>query len=489
MCKEERKALVRIKPDAAAERAVLAGIAKYGRTCLAEVQELLNVDSFDDLSNKVVYKCLVHTLENASVIDYPSLLSSASEIGLYEAVTSKEQTQFIQSLFSFPIREENVIQHAGKLKKLQIRREMLYQFQAGCNALVDMTGQESIGEILSIENMVLDYTSSLSSNDDTKPVKIFDGVLEHLEYIADNPVEIVGIPTGYSVYDRVLGGGQRKGAVNLVVARTGVGKTMHAKSVCMHVAGKLNIPVLMIDSEMDKLDQVNRAIADANSVYVNDVETGKFGKLKERKQIFDFVKENADIPYFHKSTPMMCFEELIAMIRRFLLVEVGTDEDGNRKPALIVYDYFKIMNQRDSNSSSEFQVLGFQMDAVSQVCKKYGASCLAYVQANRDGISEEDLGIIAQSDRLSWFASSVCLLKEKTAEEIQAELAQGIPGNAKMKILKSRYGPKYLSDYIDMNKQGEYGRLSEIGLQSELKAKFLGNELEVEDAEEAPWDD
>lgn len=483
---------MKIAPDAAAERAVLAGIVKYGKNCLAEVQELLNVDSFDDLSNKVVYKCLCYTLENMSIVDYPSLLSSASEIGLYEAITTKEQTHFIQSLFAFPIREENVMQHAAKLKKLQIRREMAYQFEAGLYALQNMTGQETIAEILSVENQVLDYTASLSSNDDTKPVKIFDGVLEHLEYIADNPSEIVGIATGYSIYDRVLGGGQRKGAVNLIVARTGVGKTMHAKSVCMHVAGKLNIPVLMIDSEMDKMDQVNRAIADANTVHINDVETGKFGKLKEREQVFKFVKENVDIPYYHKSTPMMMFEEVKAMIRRWLLVEVGVDEDGNRRPCLVVYDYFKVMNQRDAAGMSEFQLLGFQMDEISQVCKKYGASCLSYVQANRDGISDEDLSIIAQSDRLSWFASSVCLLKEKTSEEIQAEVPQGIPGNAKLIVLKSRYGPKYLRDYIDMNKQGEYGRISEIGLQSELKARFLGDDTEqedVDDEEQTPWDD
>jgi len=60
---------------------------------------------------------------------------------------------------------------------------------------------------------------------------------------------MAGIPTGFPRYDSCIGGGFRRGTVNVVGARPKVGKS----TFCLNVAKNVSfagIPVLYLDTEM-----------------------------------------------------------------------------------------------------------------------------------------------------------------------------------------------------------------------------------------------
>ena len=70
--------------DVAAERAVLAGICSYGASAYYDVADIISQGTFTVDSNSIIYKCLKHVLEkdDTVVIDLPTVLSAATELGL-----------------------------------------------------------------------------------------------------------------------------------------------------------------------------------------------------------------------------------------------------------------------------------------------------------------------------------------------------------------------------------------------------------------------
>ena len=96
---------------------------------------------------------------------------------------------------------------------------------------------------------------------------------------------MMGISTGFPRFDKAIGGGLRRGNVDVIAARAKAGKSLFADSVALHVAGKLDIPVLMLDTEMSKEDHIHRLLGNITDIPINDISTGKFGKsqgLQER---------------------------------------------------------------------------------------------------------------------------------------------------------------------------------------------------------------
>lgn len=460
----------RVQGDVAAERAVLSGICRYGNEALLDVSDIIETNTFTLESNQVIYRCLVQVLSKSNTVDIPSLLSASSELGLNAILDNKDELEFIRSIFSFPIKLENVRVLAAKLKKIQIAKEIQLKLEDAHRQLSDVTGNESIDEIISVaESPIFDVSTELNKDSDSRPQKLFSGAKEYLDHLIANRCDMVGISTGFPIYDNIIGGGQRAGSVNLIVARPKTGKTTHAKTVGMFVAGTTNTPVLMLDTEMNKGDQINRSIATKTKILTNKLETGQFGDSEHQMQMaYKFVEDNVDIPYYYKNIAGKPFEAVLSIMRRWVMQEVGLDSTGKANPCLIIYDYFKLMNEDALEKMQEYQAMGFQISKFTDFANISGVSGLAFVQANRYAINQETTDIISQSDRLLWLCGSCCFLRRKSQEEI---IAEGIEnGNMKLIPLECRYGPGLDDDWINMRMDGNYALLEELTTQKQALA-------------------
>ena len=261
--------------------------------------------------------------------------------------------------------------------------------------------------------------------------------------------------------------------------------TTCAKEVAIKVA-KDGIPVLMIDTEMSKHDQINRSIASGANVLTGSIETGKFDENPESvKKVYEWMQKAIDLPYYYRSVAGKPFEEILSIIRRWLFQDVGMDENGNVLPCVVIYDYFKLMDESVLDNMQEYQAMGFQISKMTDCANQYKFSCLAFVQANRDGITKETSDIVSQSDRLVWACGSLFLLREKTDEE---QIADGMGnGNLKLVHICCRYGPGLDGDYINIFRDGNYSIMKELTTQKQaLKSKAKG-EIGFE-SEDVPFD-
>jgi len=182
------------------------------------------------------------------------------------------------------------------------------------------------------------------------------------------------------------------------------------------------------------------------------------------------------------------FENILNHIKRWVMRDVGTDEEGRTNECLVIYDYLKLMASSGiSNSVAEFQALGFQIMDLHNLTVRLDIACQALCQLNRDGITREDTGSMSGSDRIVWLVTSLSYLKEKSAEELAEDGPRA--GTHKVINLKARHGPGlHGGNYINFRMIGENAKLIEMITRDALQAGggegFEGSELPFEEDEE-----
>ncbi len=487
--------------DRAAERAVLCGLFQYGEDALLDVADFLDSGSFTDPLNQATFKCLSYLYEKKEMkqFDQTSLLACASELGYNTFFEKPADIQHIRSLMTGRVLLENVRTWGAQVRKLQVGRLLRDQLREAAMSIEDIKGTESIETILGLaETVVFDFSSLLHNDETSTPQLIGEGLMEYLDALEANPVDIVGISSGMKYYDQAIGGGFRRKTVSMIGARPKTGKSMLAANIGMHVAGKIGIPVLYLDTEMVKEDHWSRMLPnlclDAGiQVTITELETGQYsvtsfkqGKVREAAAVLAGDAETSPMPFHYLNVSGKPFEEITSIMRRWVTKEVGFDEEGNRNDCLIIYDYMKMMTGESLNDSmKEYQVLGFMMSSLHNFCVRHDVPVLSFIQLNRDGIDRESTDIIAGSDRVLWLVTNFTVYKLKSAEEIADNGPQH--GNCKLVPISARHGEGLSpGDYINVRFQGRFGQIREGETKYRLKQQAKDNQP-VQDADSVPF--
>ena len=458
----------------ACERAVLAGLCQYASEAYIDCVDLLRPEIFTDTKNSLIFLTLSSLLKNnRKEIDIASLYSEATALNYYKMICEqKEDKEYIKALFNYYISCSNVRDQAAILYKLFVARSLQESSQRVFKELSEIKGTEGLDGILSIPEKGLTSTiNSLSYEDDLQPIGQF--VNEYLKYLSDNPSENIGIPTPFPIFNTVIGQGIRTGT-NLVIGRTKIGKSSVGIVTALHCASN-NIPTLIVDLEMNWQEQLNRMLASLSGVNIRKIESGKYiYDPSDRKKVDIAAQQIKSLPITHKRISGKSFSDVISLIKRWIHKVVGVDITGKTNPHLVIYDYFKMFNTNDLKNMREYEVLGYQIAELHDLCKTYDTPCLAFCQTNRDGIGGENLSITAGSDRLNWNAVSISLFKRKTADEIGEDKIQN--GNVKLIPLEGRFMSKLDDgDYINMFFDGGTCFIKEVG------TKYGSKDFKVEE--------
>jgi replicative DNA helicase len=451
--------------DLIAEKAILAGICKFGMGGINEVGDIVGEHTFSSSQNKAVFSCLTKVLEKQEIVDIASVMSAASDLNVYSILEKNEA--LLDDLFNFQVKIESLRNFGERLKRVQLitsAQELLQESHAKLQAF---NGDESIDEIYAtMETPIIDFALG---GDEEETSLLYENIEEYIKYLEENPCDFVGISTGFPLIDNMMGGGIRRKSISLWGCRTGGGKSIMAGMISRHNA-KQGIPVLIIDTEMSSEDLISRSLAAASDTHISNIEHGKFEDSATRVQIAG--KELKEYPVYYRSVTGKSFEELLSIARRWILKVVGST-NGVTNECLIIYDYFKLMDQSEMGQIQEYQALGFQISKLHDFCFKYDVPVQAFVQTNREDN-------VSQSDRLQWLASSVSIFSDKTEDEINEDGAEY--GNMKLRSLKQRFGPGLPPwSYITMNKVGHLATIKELGTSNDI---LLSKEKDAEDEDE-----
>ena len=453
--------------DVGAERAVLAGLFQHGLEAYVEINDIIDYSTFGDRNNQSVFRCIEKSLVDGSAVDIQSILSAAGHLGLTEVITTDQGMEYITSLQDFPVHKDNMIRYSGQIKKYELARRIKRICEMAVDKVEQMRGDESLDDVINfIEKPVSDF---LREGDiGGKIEKLWEGIEEYLEDLVEDPKDQIGIASGFPRWDAVIGGGLRRGAVDVISARPKAGKSNCADNIAAYVTS-LGIPVLMLDSEMSKDEHIHRVLANRSGVHINDIITGKFGQDENKyRTVFDAAKkELAQNKYYYAAIAGETFHNVINFVKRWVTTEVGVDEEGNTNDCLVIYDYLKMTSADGTDRLAEFQILGLQINEMKTLASKMDFPCVMFAQLNREGETVESTTAVGGSDRIIHNCTSFSILKPKSDEE-QAHDGP-LMGNRKLVPIIARHGPAMEGgNYINMELKGEYALLKEINTRDEM---------------------
>lgn len=485
--------------DVAAERAVLAGICKYGGDAYVDVSDLIDSNVFRTENTQAIYKSLEHFYSDNlnKKIDIPSIISSSRAIGLDHIINTPDSARYLRAITNYPIEKETVRREAQKLFKLNLTEQLDEVVADMRRNFRKLSGEESLNQILAIaENPLFEFTAKLNQAGNDGPGHIAEGIDTFLDNLEENPRDNIGISSGFPKYDWSIGGGFRRSTVNIIAARPKQGKTICCDNIGLHVSGSLNIPVLNLDSEMTREEHLARILShrvgkqtNGNIVIpIRDIETGKYGSNKEKRaEVRAAAAWLKTIPYEYESVMDKSFEEQIATIRRWVVKRVGTDSTGRTKDCLILYDYLQLTDPGEfTGDFKEYQILGFQMLALLRMAARCDIPILSMLQLNRDGIDKESTGAAAGSDRIIWKTANFTILKKKSEEEIAEDGPE--EGQSKLVPIIARHGESLSQgDYINIKFHGATATMTEGRTRNEVaknKRETIPKGMVIEETDE-----
>ena len=440
------------------EKHVIGGLLKNPEV-LADIEPFVSEKDFYNKAHSTIFKVIKNSILTQENIDSVLVAQKIKDCGA--ANSFKESFgndvsifDYIDNLSYIQISKKGVVEAAKQLVSFRIKRELL-ETTEDVKKLIKTGGEKSATELIGEVDTLYHGRITSYSNLDDKPADLFDGLSQELNQQVEK--ESAGFLTPFSEFNRLYGG-FRPGNVYCFAARPGQGKTTFLNNTVFRTALKYNIPVLFIDTEMERTDIRKRMLSALSGIPLHYIETGKFKRNKEaQEKVMNASKklENIKFPCHHYSAGRVSTEQIMSKIRRWMLSDVGR---GN--PAIISYDYLKLTGEKVGQNWAEYQVMGEKVSALHQISVELGVPIITAVQSNRTAENfnrrnsqvTNDSSAIAISDRIQWFCSFTAGFTRKTIEEIaldegmSADEAENLEdrenlrfGTHKMTVYKSRF--------------------------------------------------
>ena len=268
-------------------------------------------------------------------------------------------------------------------------------------------------------------------------------LLDRVQEMADNPVDVTGVPTGFADLDRMTSGLQA-GDMVVLAARPSMGKTSFAVNIAEHVALNEGLPVAIFSMEMGAAQLAVRIVGSIGRVNQGNLRTGKLTD-DEWPRLTEAIEKLRTVSLHIDETPGLTPGELRANARR-LARQCG-------KLGLIVVDYLQLMSGSGSAASSDNRAteLGEISRGLKMLAKELQCPVIALSQLNRSveqrtdkrpmmsdlresGAIEQDADIIMFIYRDEYYTKDAC--KEPgVAEIIIAKQRNGPTGTVKLAFL------------------------------------------------------
>ncbi len=256
-----------------AEQAVLGAILKDPE-CLPTVSDMLKIDHLYLPQHKAIYTAILNIDTMGGRIDPLVVLEELKKEGVYDDIGGKTYLMKIADAVPSTKNVESYI-------KIIIDKFYLRTLMLTAREILEKTsdGTESPDHLLNLaEQKIYDIRRGKNVSG---PAKVSDiimsDVFERLKKLGSaDPQEkekYIGIPTGFSYLDKVLGGGFHRSDFIVIGARPAMGKTSFALNVARNIAMK-GRKVLFFSLEMSKEQLAQRIISTEARIISNKLRTG-----------------------------------------------------------------------------------------------------------------------------------------------------------------------------------------------------------------------
>lgn len=398
-----------------AERAVL-GACLLEREALMLVVESLSSDDFYDPRHKLAFDTIMKMVTQDSAVDSITFREEIAKEGIEERLGG---SSFIAALVDAVTTTVNIEYHIGIVRDKSVHRGLIrvggeitvlgYSEDVGIDAALE-TAEQKVFEIAR-------SGKTTTIKDAKRSVAL---AVKEIERRLAGGMDMTGVPTGFTDFDKVSGGLQ-PGGLYVLAARPSMGKTAFAMNIAQYAAAQENLPVLIFSLEMSAEQLIQRMLASESEVNLRDMFESQRMVGDNWRKLMDAASTLSRSPIYIDDSPTLNTMDLRGRCRRFFAKHKG--EKG-----LVVVDYLQLMDVAAKSSENRQQQVSEISRALKGVAREFEVPVLALSQLSRavetrGGDKRPQLSDLRDSGAIEQDADMVIFLFRKAYYAMEAESA------------------------------------------------------------------
>lgn len=430
------------------ERAILS-IALHNPEALFDITIEIQSSDFVNIQNRNIYGIMTAILDgkyaNVGKVNPVVIQAIAQQSGSVEDIGGMQYLEMVQRTQPD---EENLEFFITKVKQASVRRDSFMRALSVMEEAVSCEDEDVDSFTSRQEEKFLDIIMKSKGSNDI--VRIGDVIDVHLDNLATNPREMLGVPTGFHDYDRQTGGAV-PGRLKCIAATAKTGKSALALNMAKHISINENVPVLYIDTEMQTNEQIDRLTSivatELSGVTVPESAVSK-GLYARNPAMADAVNTAKELikqaPLYHFYMPEFTPEKVHNLARKFQR-QHGIDWNGYEKQFVLIFDYIKMPDESFKGNVSEYLILG----QITSMLKNRTAGMLnipviTFAQLNprtANNTEEVNSSQMSGSNRIVMYVNELAFLRKKTEKEMADDGPEN--GNLVLELGETRNGGAY----------------------------------------------
>ncbi len=360
--------------NAEAERAVLGSLL-IDPDAVIKIANFVRPSDFFRERHQLLYDAMLRLNEQNEPIDYITLVNLLEERNQLDDVGGPA---YITELINSTPTSMHVDHYARIVEKTAVLRRLINA--AGTIAELAYDEQNEVEEVVDrAEQIIFGVTESRIHRDLTPIQAIMANVVDRIDYLARNQDTLMGVPTGFTFIDRMLGGFQKSDLI-ILAGRPGMGKTSFAISTAQNAAIRFGARVAIFSLEMSNEQLVQRLLAMETGVDSHRLRMGQIYD-EEWPIIIEAANMLSNTSIFIDDTPAASVTEIRTKARR-LYAEHGLD--------MILIDYMQLMTGQAGRNENRQQEISFISRSLKGLARELNVPVLALSQLSRAVESRAD---------------------------------------------------------------------------------------------------
>lgn len=391
-----------------AEQAVLGSMI-FDEEALNTCMEKLSADDFYTKAHKTIFNAIASLSEAAKPVDIVTL---SDELGA--DIDSVGGIGYVTAIVQNVLSTENLKHYVNIVQEKSILRRLV----AAASRIVDIAtnDEDELTQILDeSEQLIFNILDKQGQKGFYHISEVVKSTLAQLEERRKRGESVTGVPTGFKDLDNLTAGLQ-KGALIIVAARPGVGKTSFALNIAEHAAIRHKVPVAVFSLEMSKEELVNRVLSSEALVSSEKMRVGNLDAT-EMAKIAHCLNGVMSAPIYIDDTSDISISEIRAKCRKLKL---------EKKLGLVVVDYLQLMETK-GGSDNRAQAVAEISRSLKIMAKELEVPVITLSQLNRLSEGRKDkrpqVSDLRESGSIEQDADIVMLLynPDTAAEDPNAE--------------------------------------------------------------------
>ncbi len=436
-----------------AEQAVLGGLL-IDPDAIIKVAPIVRTEDFYLEKHAWIFDAVLSLHEHREPIDFLSVVAELERSGKINDVGG---AAYITGLINAVPTAVHIEHYAQLVERTSTQRKLI----GAASQIAGMAyeGSEDIEALIDRAEESIFSVAQRRMTRDVIPIRVaVDRFLDHLDYVQKHQGEILGVPSGFTDLDKLLGGFQPSDLV-IIAGRPGSGKSSFALTLMQSAAKEYHKRVALFSLEMSAEQLVQRLVS---SMAVIDSQSLRLGKISddEYPKLVKATGELSETNIFIDDSAALTPIEIRAKARR-LQSEFGID--------MVIIDYLQLMTVRGriENRVQEIAQISRQL---KELARELNVPVLALSQLSRAVESRDDhrpqLADLRESGSIEQDADVVIFIyREKTyyptLEKWQAKHPnKPYPENiAEIIVAKHRHGPTKDLQLLFIDEQAKFGNL------------------------------